>query len=144
MSQIKAFLEKAISDESLMVKLNELGVKGLPDEEIIKLATEHGFTITKIEIEEMKNRTVTSDKLNEEELGNIAGGCDCMGTQNRFDPNVCPTLTRTRYECVGLFYYVWCDHYKRTHIGKNKSNLYHHLCRMGAFDYQGTDNGNPV
>ena len=146
MNQIKALLEKAKSDENLMEKLNELGKKE-QDDEIIALASEHGFTITKEEMEEMKNRTTESGKLNEEDLDKVAGG---GATQNRWDPNVCPNLTRTRFECVGFMQAVWCDHYKQTDTGRKivtdrGENIYvkRHQCMMGAFDYEGGKYGEP-
>ena len=146
MNQIKAFYEIAMADESLMTKLNELSEKEAPDEEVIALAAEHGFTITKDEIESAKKRTVESGKLNEEDLENVAGGA----TTNRFNPKVCPNLTRTRYECVGFLHSNWCNHYRRSDAGVSlhSSGLvhvskYNHVCVMGAFNYRGKVCGEP-
>ena len=148
MNQITAFIEKAKSDGKLMAKLDKLGEKGAKDEDIISLAVEYGFTITKEEIEAMKNQSCSSCKnceIGEEDLENVAGGSK-KETQNRYDPNVCPNLTRTRYECVGLLNIVWCDHYRRTRYNSKfdlPSTIYIHECAMGAFSYKGFDNGNP-
>ena len=81
-------------------------------------------------------------KLGEEQLKDVAGGW----SDNRYDPNVCNnTLGRTRYECVGLGKLRWCDHYKRVDTGKTsiKSKIYQHDCAMGAFSYEGLENGAP-
>ena len=145
MNQIKAFFEKAMSDESLMAKLDELGKKEAPDEEIIALAAEYGFTITKEEIESMKSQSCESCKsgeINEEDLENVAGGGS--QTTNRFDPKVCPNLTRTRYECVGFLQMNYCDHYRKIPITKCKvSPIFRHECVMGAFNYTGLKHGTP-
>ena len=148
MNQMITFIEKAMADEDLMAKLDELGKADAPDEEIITLAAEYEFTITKKEIEAMKNQSCSSCKsceIGEDELGNVAGG-NKKETQNRYDLNVCPNLTRTRYECVGLLNIVWCDHYRRTRYNSKfdlPSTIYIHECAMGAFNYKGFDNGNP-
>ena len=152
MNQIKELIKKAINDKELMAKLDELGSKGAGDDEIIKLAAENGFTFTKEDIEEFMNQEAKINKLDEEELKNVAGGA----TQNRYDPNVCPKLTRTRYECVGLFQLCWCDHYYRKFLGMdgpptggrggqrgNKHALYKHECVMGCFNYTGVEVGHP-
>jgi len=146
MSQIKAFFEKAMSDDDLMAKLKELGEKDAQDEEIIALAAGFGFTITKADIEKMKNPTTEFGKLNEEDLEKVAGGA----TKNRWNPNVCPKLTRTRYECVGFLHSNWCDHYRMTDAGVSlhPSGLvhvskYNHICMMGVFNYRGKYCGEP-
>ena len=147
MDQLKAFLEKAKTDDSLMAKINEMGKKKASDEEIIALAAEYEFTITKEEIEAMKNQSCSSCKsceIGEEDLENIAGGSE-RDTQNRYDPNVCPNLTRTRFECVGFWAIVWCDHYRKTQdiYKPYKESIFIHECVMGAFNYKGYGNGNP-
>jgi len=152
MSQMKAFIEKANSDESLTAKLNELGEKDIKDEEIIALAAEYGFTITKDEIENMRFHSCNSCKsceIQEEELESVAGGG--MPTQNRWNPKICPTLTRTRYECVGFLNLFWCDHYEmkdtKTTVRSMETGLEApikiHICKRGAFNYWGSLVGDP-
>ena len=157
MEQLKAFTEKAMSDEGLMEKLDILGKADAPDEEIIALAAQHGFTITKEEIEAMKSQSFSRCKncnIGEEDLVNITGGT--YKTENRWDPVACPKLTRTRYECVGFLMQTFCDHYRlispsgnRHHSGDYvsdgafTSNNWIHECDMGAFKYKGTHKGTP-
>ena len=141
MNHIKAFFEKAMVDEKIMAKLNELGEKA-QDEEIIALASQHGFTITKDEIENAKNQIISSGELNEEELEKVAGG---GATRNRYDPNVCPTLKRLRGQCISNGFLPsfllpnWCDHYRRREAGPRSTptgqmiKMYYHSCAMGAF-----------
>ena len=147
MNQMKAFFEKAKADESLMAKLNELGKKDAPDEEIIALAAEHGFVVTKEEIEAVKNQTTTSGELKEEDLEKVAGGGP---TQNRWNPERCMNHGRTMFECTGFMQAFWCDHYRQTDTGRKETtdrgeNIYikRHQCVMGAFDYEGGKYGEP-
>ena len=132
-----------------MEKLDDLGLKGAGDEEIIALAAENGFTITSEEFKEFKNRETEHQKINEEELTQVAGGG--KSTQNRYDPKVCPKLTRTRYECVGFMHIVWCDHHREHYIGRRgpfdnegrRGHLYEYKCAMGAYNYTGLMCGEP-
>jgi len=80
--------------------------------------------------------------LTEEQLDQISGGF-IYPTENRFDPNVCPGLTRTRYECVGLFQFCNCDHYKRELFGTGKYSYWHYCNTNGFKAYKGDYNGNP-
>ena len=141
MDQLKAFLEKVKSDENLMAKFDELGEK-VKEDEVITLASEYGFTVTKEDIENAKNRTSTSGELKEEELEEVAGGA---ASKNRFFHNRCMNHGRTMLECVGILDLLWCDHYSRIHTGYNgiSVKLFDHKCAMGAFDYVGYENGNP-
>ena len=145
MDQLKAFFDKAKTDEELMAKLYELGKREAPDEEIIALASEHGFTITKEEIEIMKSHSCSSYvscKIQEEDLENATGGYnEDAPTKNRYDPKTCPTTTRTKYECVGFLEILYCDHLRREPLG---NYIYHYKCMMGAFDYIGNTWGTPT
>ena len=154
MEQLNAFLRKAIKEEALMDKLNKLGSKDAGDDEIIKVAAENGFTVTKEEIEEFQNQKTGQCKLNEEDLKDVAGGDGAEGwpTEDRFDPKVCPGLRRTRFECVGLAQLIWCDHLWRVNTGKKRQrkgfysphDVFHHKCqRPGGFDYEGCILGDP-
>ena len=84
--------------------------------------------------------------VTENDLEQVVGG---GATENRYDPNVCPTLKRTRYECVGFLSGCWCDHYsklesfKMEHNGK-KVSIFIHTCARGCFNYTGLENGEPV
>ena len=92
------------------------------------------------EIQMNENKT-----LGEEHLEAVSGGA----TQNRYDPKVCPALSRTRYECVGLFQSCWCDHYSRTFVSETHDGIpehptikiFLHECAMGAFIYRGKSTG---
>ena len=96
-------------------------------------------------MEQNKETQMNENKmLDEEKLEDVSGGY----SQNRYDPNVCPTLNRTRYECVGFFSSNWCDHYRQVFLrviegtpGISTIDIYHHKCAMGAFDYEGELSG---
>jgi len=125
MEQIKLFLEKAQSDSELAAKLEEMRVKDAGVEEFIILAVEHGFTITK---EELEQPPKVSGELSEEQLEDITGGktngSNCWfvlsGTQsasskrnNRF---LCNNRTRCRFyqdrcKCFGM---ETCDNGKHS------------------------------
>ena len=148
MSQIKEFLEKAVNNKVLMTKLDELSLSGASDDEIIALAAKNGFIITKEDIEEFTNQEAEYSKINEEELEKVAGGA----SQNRYDPKVCPSLKRTRYECVGFLSSCWCDHYRKTYIddygssarsGEAPKPVYRHRCSWKGFNYLGLCDGTP-
>ena len=147
MSQIKEFIEKAISDTELMAKLDELSSKGAGSEELSTLASEYGFAISKEEIDDYISQVIKSCELGEEDLENVAGGGP---TQNRYDPKVCPRLKQTRYECVGFMHWVWCDHYRMIETdrtikdGYEVKKLFVHKCVMGGFNYYGDIMGNPM
>ena len=144
MSQIKAFFDKAFEDNDLMAKLDELAEKGIKDEDVIALAAEHGFTITKEEIEIMKSHSCSickSCEIKEEELENTTGGYNPDApSKNRWDPKRCMSHGRTMYECVGFMEIVNCDHYRKIDLDKG----YRHICMMGAFDYRGNFWGTPT
>jgi len=70
MEQLKAFIEKAKSDNELTEKLNRFGEKGAGADEYIKIAAEYGFTITEDEFEKANK----ANELSEEQLEDIAGG----------------------------------------------------------------------
>ena len=149
MSQIKAFFEKAKSDENLMAKLDELGKKEAPAEEIISLAAEYGFVITAEEIEQAKGLQQTGE-LSEEELDKVSGG---FWYVDRYNDAICtPFLKRTRYECVGFLQNSHCTFYTAKYVYTKKQGywdggnvpIYRHVCARGAFDYEGTGIGTPV
>ena len=139
MNQIKAFFEKAKTDNELMAKLNELGEKEAQEEEIIRLAAENGFTITAEEIEQARNTQLTGE-LSEEELDKVAGG---SLTQNRWNPEKCKEYGRTYHNCYGFLDLVRCDHY-RQFATSQRSDTRHHICAMGVFDYIGNPKGEPI
>ena len=141
MNQLQAMLEKAKTDKVLMDKLEELGRKNAVPEEIIAFAADHGFTITANDLEVAACGKIGGE-LNEEQLDQISGGF-IYPTENRFDPNVCPGLTRTRYECVGLFQFCNCDHYKRELFGTGKYSYWHYCNTNGFKAYKGDYAGNP-
>ena len=95
MSQIKEFIDKAMSDENLMAKLDELGINNTTNDEVIALAAEYGFTISKDDIESMKNDKTESGELNEEDLEKVAGGAG----------SYCNTMKRT---CTNMINIVAC------------------------------------
>jgi len=140
MEQIKLFIEKAKSDSKLMTKLDALGKSGAGAEEVIALAAEYGFTVTVQEYEQAAKcggNCVHCGELSEADLDAVSGGVGAI-TQNRYDPNVCPNLSRTRYECVGFWSLVWCDHLRHTKTEKRDYRdivMYRYECAMGAFDY---------
>ena len=51
MEQIKLFIEKAKTENELMAKLDALGAKGAGADEVVVLAAEYGFTVTKEDME---------------------------------------------------------------------------------------------
>ena len=110
MEQMKVFFEKAIAEKELMNKLDELGVKGAGDEEVIKLAAEYGFTITVEDIEAFRNQSTQSKILNEEDLENVAGGSYIK--EDRHNHDICSQYTRTHYYCVGFLTLFPCVHYQ--------------------------------
>ena len=132
---LKAMLKKARNDSEFEAKLNALGESGAKPEAIIAFAAEHGFAVT---AEDFKSCGSGRAELIEAELDNVAGGF--LPTQNRYDPNVCPTLTRPRYECAGFLNFISCDHYSAQSRGKG---AWHFKCAMGAFDYIGMSGGKP-
>jgi len=140
MSQLIAFIEKAKSDKDLMAKLDALGENAGADE-IIKLAKEYSFTVTEEEIEKQKSSEDSSGELSEDELESVAGG----GSANRYNPDVCKDLPKTRFECVGFMSLCWCDHHRRTHDpispGWGTKARYFHTCVMGAYSYRGDKEG---
>ena len=144
MEQLKLFIEKAKTDSELMAKINAFGANNANADEIITLAAEHGFTVTKTDLEAVACGG-SGGELSEEHLENVSGGFGSP-TENRWDPNVCPGLTRTRYECVGLFQLCNCDHYRKKGASaqyQKQATLYYHTCVMGAFNYIGYGNGAP-
>ena len=146
MEQIKAFIEKAKSDSTLMAKLDALGKSGIGSDEVIALAAEYGFTFTVQEYEEaMKygGNCAKCGELSEADLDAVSGGC-LFGTQNRYDPDKCTgTLGRTKYECVGFLNMSWCDHFKMDLLTQG-SNIFQFDCAMGAFSYKGHSGGAPI
>ena len=143
MEQLKAFIEKAKTDKVLAEKLDILGIKGAGDDEIIALAAEYGFTITKEEIENIKSHSCNSCKsceLKEEDLENVAGG---RITQNRYNKDICSCYTEPHYYCVGFLSSSWCDHFRREFIRRRTISegdiihvLFREYCVMGFFDNQ--------
>ena len=95
MNQIQVFIEKVKSDENILANLKELSNKEIPDDEIISLAAEYGFTISKDDIENMKNNKIESNELNEEDLEKVAGGAG----------SYCNTMKRT---CTNMINIVAC------------------------------------
>jgi len=141
MNQMQAFIEKAKSDNALMAKLDELGATGAGEEAVVALAAEYGYNIT---VEDYQSACESagmtkSGVLSEEDLDVVSGG----GTENRWDPKVCNNYFRTHYNCVGFLGWTWCDHYERTQRESySRSERYHHVCKMGSFDYIGYTHGN--
>ena len=95
MNQIQAFIEKAKSDENILANIKELSKKETSDDEIISLAADYGFTITKDDIESMKNHKTESGELNEEDLEKVAGGAG----------SYCNTMKKT---CTNMINIVAC------------------------------------
>ena len=141
MEQLKAFIKKANGDKELMAKLDALGASNAETEEIITVAAEYGFTFTKEDYDNFIAETQKSGVLKEEELETATGGV-FAGT-DRFDPNVCPYLTRTRFECVGFLSMFNCTHYVSEVMRHLGDNHWHHRCKQGAFNYIGTSCGIP-
>ena len=142
MNQLQLFIAKAKENEKLYKKLEDLSINDASDEELIKLAADYGFIITKEELEQSRASAYTSasTKINESELDNVVGGNGRPATENRFDSNVCPAIKSASYRCVGLMKIVWCDHYERRFMtGSNYS--YSHQCKMGCYKYVSGING---
>jgi len=149
MEQLKLFIAKAKTDSELMAKINAFGANDANADEIIALAAEHGFTITAEDLNSCGGDCAKCGELSEEQLDAVAGGVDGAPTQNRYDPKVCPSLTRTRYECVGFFQIIPCDHYIKYNVGYKdvdgkRMPSYRHICVKDAFNYVGLDNGKPI
>ena len=149
MKALHAMLEKAKNDKDFEAKLNALGESGAAPEAVIAFAAEHGFAITEDELNSCGGDCGKCGELTEEDLDKVAGGVG--PTKDRYDSAVCPSLTRTRYECVGFLALVWCDHYKQTKIGwvyRGNTNdiidIYKHTCNRRGFDYYGTSYGDPL
>jgi len=154
MGQLRAFIDKVMSDKELKAKLDALGEKNdecdeitFEKSDIIALAKEYGFTITAEEIIMRKNEC-TPDKntteLNGDELEAITGGW----SEDRYDSKACKNMTRTKYNCVGFLSACWCDHYRRDYIeGSQKgqdsmTRRYWHSCTMNAYPkYKGDCDG---
>ena len=120
MEQIKLFLENAQSDNELAAKLEEMRVNDAGVEEIVALAAEYGFTITK---EEFEQSPKVSGEINEEQLEDIAGGrtngSNCWfkshGTENNgrygcSNMGVC-RFYKDRCKCFGM---ETCDNGKHS------------------------------
>jgi len=134
MEQLKAFLEKARTDEELSEKIEALGEKAGNPDEIITLAAECGFTITAEEIEQLKSGNVNrtgSSEIAEEDLETIAGG----NSKNRYDPNTCKNMTKIKDDCRGFLGLKWCDHYRQEAISYDQYGpiAWKHECVMDAF-----------
>jgi len=144
MNELHAMLEKAKNNCEFEAKLKALSENGAKPEEIIAFAADHGFAITSEDLESCKGDCAKCGELTEDDLDAVAGGGP---TQNRYDPNVCPTVGRTRYECVGFLQIVKCDHYQMNCVGMSSElghYIYRHICNMGAFNYVGKPDGSHV
>jgi len=82
MKQLKAFTEKAKSDQKLSEKLDALGAKGAGIDEYIELAAEYSFTVTKDELEKIE----MTEELSEEELEEVSGGSNKTSGNCFFTP----------------------------------------------------------
>jgi len=140
MEQLKAFLEKAGTDNDLSAKLEALGEDTKHSEKLIAIAAEHGFTVTQEEIEEAKSAK-PKGQLSEEELETVAGGTggeeQSEGidgwTVNRYCPEWCKNLTEDRYACQHPLFY--CDHFRYVFERDEgfRVNYYWYSCVKGAF-----------
>jgi len=129
MEQLKAFLEKARTDEELSKKIETLSENSEEayNEAIIALAAGYGFTIDTDEIKEI-NLPAQYNEISEEQLEAISGG----GSKNRYCPDWCRGLTERRTACT--FPFVHCDHYRDEKIGEDRFYKYYNIsCVMGAF-----------
>jgi len=148
MEQVKAFIEKAKTDSELMAKLDALGRKGAEAvDEVIALAAEYGFTVTKEDAEAARCETCPRHhhgELSEYDLAGVSGG---GWTSNRYDPAKCPSVTRTNFDCIRIaIFTMWCDHLRRVEVGREESTrelLYQFECVMGSFKYIGYASGEP-
>ena len=77
MEQINLFMEKAQADKELAAKLKEMQASKATVEKFIAFAAEHGFAITKEDVEQ-PNRKV-SGEISEEQLDEIVGGQQASG-----------------------------------------------------------------
>ena len=71
MEQINLFMEKAQEDEELAAKLKEMQASKATVEKFIAFAAEHGFTVTKEDVEQPPK---VSGELSEQQLDEVAGG----------------------------------------------------------------------
>jgi len=135
MDNVKAFINKAKENETLMAKLDALGERDAGVDEITALAAENGFTITAGEIEEYKSGVLADrekhGKLSEEELASVAGGG--LPTENRYNPKICSQYSKVHYYCVGFLQLCHCDHFRCS----TSSNGYREdlECVMGYYKY---------
>jgi len=146
MNQLQKFIKKADEDAELYKKVEALSMEEATDEEYIGLASEYGITIANEELEQARSCVSCKNcsELSEGELDDVVGGSGGNTrpiTADRFDPEVCPSQTRTRYECVGFMKIVWCDHYDRQFL-KGSNYGYMHQCKMGYFKYAANIDGN--
>ena len=146
MNQLQEFIRKIDEDAELFEKVEALSMGEATDEEYIALASEYGFIVTAQELEEARSFASCNNcsQLSENELDEVVGGTGISSrpvTANRFDPEICPVQTRTRYECVGFMKIVWCDHYDRQFL-KGSNYGYMHQCKMGYFKYAANIDGN--
>ena len=132
MEQLKAFLEKAGTDEEISEKLEALGKEAEHTEKLKAIAAEYGFNITTEEIEEAKtNFEKLNKKLTDEDLEEVTGGT-ARGTVNRYCPSWCKNRTEYRYACRHPFF--WCDHYScEFSYSKGWKDYYYYACAMGAY-----------
>jgi len=141
MEQLKAMLEKARTDKEFGAKLEELGKSGAQPEAIVAFAAEHGFTITAEDLNSCRGDCAKCGELTEDELENVSGAGP---TQDRYDPNECPTRTRTHYYCVGFLKLTWCDHFRRIKVQESPQFRFRHICeKPGGFNYIGDSDGEP-
>ena len=78
MEQINLFMEKVQADEGLAAKLKEMQANNTTVEDFIALAAEHGFTVTKEDVEQPTCKG--SGELSEEELSDAVGGSRSSST----------------------------------------------------------------
>ena len=135
MDNIKAFINKAKENETLMKKLDALGEKDAGVDQIIALAAENGFIITANEIEEYKSGILADrekyGKLSEKELASVVGGG--LPTENRYNPKICSQYGKVHYYCVGFLELVNCDHFRQSFSnGGWRIDL---ECAMGYYNY---------
>jgi len=135
MDQLKAFLEKAGTDEGLNAKLEALGEEsgqndaGFANKKLIALAAEHGFTFTLEDVEAAKTGTFAGE-LSEEQLEHVSGG---EVTFNRYCSSWCKNLTEDRWACKNPLW--WCDHFRRDleRVVSKYTKFYWYSCSMGAY-----------
>jgi len=138
MENMKKFIEKVRSDNTLMAKIHALGRPDKCADGFAALAAEYGFIITKDEYETFVRQK--TGQLGEEDLDEVVGGNTVSEwTSNNYDPKECGKISKASPRCWGLVFFLYCDHYRAITLKNSTGHsppYIHYKCVMGRYDYE--------